>query len=415
MKLLATSHFTQARYGHSRYGSAGIPIQSATVTVISSSRARSAKRHTAMSGSTGVTASTGLTGASGLMSVQEGGEGIHVEKEFEMSFITNKTSEDSIDRLEAEINEVITPGSAKRKPSHDQIHFPSRGNSLSSRSRPAPLQTIFRGSPTTSPTTPRHISAGSSLSGHRFMGQSSSSNPPSPQRRPSDGFPTSDTSYDQSPRAAHFPPRSGHGGSIGSAYTNSIPVLQSPPPLPGHRRNDSENSFLSPGSTFSPPNFHLPMRPSTTYSQSDSSINEMRGPIGLSAPPRILPADHPDYGPDHAQSPLDSPVSLSHRPNRALGGSPFSQPQGSPASSGRFPFPRHDTIDETPERKKSQRGQQRVSAFLADEDDSSQSGTEGRGKPAGEDVRHARLPSPRDEMPSPLRSHPPLSPKGNWL
>lgn len=332
-----------------------------------------------------------------------------------MSFVTTKTSEDSIDRLEAEVNELINPGSARRRPSHDQLQFPSRPNSVSSRSRPPPLQTPFQAGPAKMLTTPKNAPAGSTLSGHRFVGHDPSSDQSSPQRRPSDGFHSSNASNDQSPRAAQFSVRSAHPGSIGSAYTNSTTALQSPPPLPSDQRRDSEGSALSPVSTFSPPNFHFPTRQSNAYSQSDSMINETRGPIGLSAPPRVSPTDQTEFVANYVPSPLGSPVSLNRRPNHIVGGSPFSQPQVSPASSGRFPFPRHASIEEAPERKKSQRGQQRVSAFLADEDDSSQSSTEGRGNPVPEHVRPVRWPSPRHEMPSPLRSHPPLSPKGNWL
>lgn len=433
MKLLATSHLT-ARYGHSRYGSAGLPIQSAKTITVISSRARSSKRHTAMTGSTGytgVTASTAVTAAtSGLMSVKEAKEGIQVEKEFEMSIITREPSQDSIDRLEAEVNEVISPGSARRKPSHDQFSFPSPSRSSSGRtqSRPPPLQTSFRGSSSASPSTPVHVSAGSSSSsGHRFMGQAPTSNPPSPQpqRRPLEGRMRS-ASYDRSPRSTQHPPRPPYG-EIGSAYTADTTTTPRSPLL-SHQHTVSDGTIRAApaGVSFAPPNFHLPMRgphQSVVSNHSDFSLNEFRAtPVdeaGLSAPPRIFQMSHGDYAPrSSAPSPLGSPVSSSGRPNRSLGGSPVSsQPHGSPAptTSMRFPFHRQDTIQELPDGARSQRGKQRVSACLAGAEESLYSSAEGLEQRLEEGVHTPRWSPPRHEMPSPLRSHPPASPHGGWL
>lgn len=478
MKLLATSHLTH-RYGNSRYGSAGLPIQSANTITVISSRARSAKRHTAMTGSTGITASTALTGGTaGLASVQEGREGIQVEKEFEMSVITKETSQDSIDRLEAEVNEVISPGSARRKASHDQQHrLPSRSSSFSARSRPAPLQTSFHALPgTSSPSTPVNVSAGSSSSGHRFTGRTSYSPNPSspsssqaPQRFPPDGRLRS-ASYDRSPRMAAA--QSPH--TIGSAHTHpdSSIILRSPPPMPGrHQHTYSDSTLRSPppAGAFSPPNFHLPLRgpshQSIASNHSDLSLSEFRGTAttggatGLSAPPRTLHAGQDvDYAPIYAtsgggsgtSSPLGSPASFGSRMNRSFGaGSPVVQqqqqqqqqqlqqpsPYGSPApTSARFHFQRQDTIQERTDQptknnnnKGGKRGKQRVSAFLSDADRSSSSSTEGleghteEGEYEEEAVRTPRTPRtpqwppPRHELPSPLRSHPPASPHGGWV
>lgn len=454
MKLLATSHLTN-RYGNSRYGSAGLPIQSANTITVISSRARSAKRHTAMTGSTGITASTALTGGTaGLASVQEGREGIQVEKEFEMSIITKETSQDSIDRLEAEVNEVISPGSARRKASHDQHHFPSRSSSFSARSRPAPLQTSFQVPPTSSPSTPVNVSAGSSSSGHRFTGRTSSPNQPSPQpqRFPPDGRLRS-ASYDRSTRMAQSP------YTIGSAHTHPDSILRSPPPMPGHQHTYSDSTIRSPGAAFSPLNFHLPMRgpphQSIASNHSDLSLSDFRGTMGggtgLSAPPRTLHAGpEVDYAPvatsnnSNTSSPLGSPASFGSRINRSFGtGSPVVQqqqqqkqqqqqlpPHGSPAPmSPRFPFQRQNTIQERSDQqakndKSGKRGKQRVSAFLSDADESSSS-TEGLEGHTEEDedeyeeaVRTPRTPQwppPRHELPSPLRSHPPASPHGGWV
>lgn len=422
MKILATSHLT-GRYGRSRYGSAGLPIQSANTITVISSRARSMKRHTAMTGSTGLTASTAVTGAtSGLASVKEGREGIQVEKEFEMSIITKETSQDSIDRLEAEVNEVISPGSTRRKLSYDQFSFPSKNSSGHARSRPAPLQTSFQASSSASPSTPVNVSAGSSSPGHRFMGQAYPSNPPSPQpqRRPFDERMRS-ASYDRSPRSTQHPFTVPYG-EIGSAYTDTI--SRSPPPLLSHQHTFSDGTIRPQGVSFTPPNFHLPMRgphQSVVSNQSDSSINEFRGTptdeAGLSAPPRMFQMSHGEYMPSGVPSPLGSPVSLSGRPNRSLGGSPVSQHRGSPVPTARFPFQRQDTIQKLPpDRNESQRGKQRVSAFLADASESSHSSAEGLEQrlPGGE-VQTPQRPPPRREMPSPLRSHPTSSQHGGWL
>lgn len=458
MKLLATSHLT-ARYGHSRYGSAGLPIQSANTVTVISSRARSSKRHTAMTGSTGLTASTAVTGAtSGLVSVKEGKEGIQVEKEFEMSIIAKEPSQDSIDRLEAEVNEVISPGSTRRKPSHDQFSLTSRSNSGRVRSRPPPLQTSFgQASSSASPSTPINASAGtgSSSSGHRFMGQqATASNPPSPQpqgRRPFDQGRMRSASYDRSPRSIQHQFRAAPGGEIGTAYTPEIPTTtttsRSRPPLSSshhhhHQHTISEGTIgRSQGVSFAPPNFHLPMmrgphHSSVASNHSDFSLHEPRATptdeAGLSAPPRMFPTSHGEYAPSLGNnnnnnnnilppSPMGSPVSWSGgRTTRSLGsgggnggGSPvLSQPHGSPAptstSAPRFPFPR------------SQQGNQRVSAFLAGADE----GPEGQGREEVEVVVvHTPLGwsppsssrSRRHEMPSPLRSHPPSSPFGGWV
>lgn len=420
MKLLATSHFT-GRYGNSRYGSAGLPIQSAnTITIMSNSHARSTKRNTAMTGTTALSGSTALTGGTqGLMSVREGFEMKQGDADYEMSPITKEVSQDSIDRLEAEINEVITPGSVKRKPSYDLSQLSSRQSNLTMRSRLGPLQTSFPATSGIPPTTPRSPSAGSLSSRHHIIRPSSAS-PASPRtrRRPSDGM-YRDHAYDYSPREGQLPSKALHSG-IGSAYNDA--VLQSPPPMPGHQHTYSDGSLPSAGVTFSPPSFHLPTRllhQSVVSNQSNFTVGDFRGTIGdvsgLSAPPRILNTGQGDYAPSGPSNPLDSPVHFGNRPNRSFSGSPISQAQGSPTSNIRFPFTRQDTIQELPERVVTRRGKQRVSAFLADADSSSFSSTEGRDEDLEQQPQTPHWLSGQREVPSPLRSHPPRSPKGNWL
>lgn len=406
MRLLATSHFTQ-RYGHSRYGSAGLPIQSANTITVITSRSRSTKRHTAMTGSTGFTASTAVTGAtSGLASVKESKEGIYVEKEFEMSVITKQDSQDSIDQLEAEVNEVISPGSGRRKLSY--------ASSNHNRSRPAPLQTSFQSSASASPSTPVNVSAGSSQSGHRFMGQAMSSNPPSPQPpRPTLDGRTRSSSYDRY-----------HSG-MNSRHAEGTPP-RSPPPMPGHHHTYSEGTLRSAAFASAAPSFHLPMRAphqSIASNHSDSSMHDFRGtPIdeaGLSAPPRMFGTTHTDYPPTNAPNPLGSPVSLSGRLNGSISGSPVMQPHGSPAPTSWSPFQTQGAMQDVSGSRHVRPGKQRVSAFLADADESSHSSAEGLERHIEEDGEHEAQTitwTPRrHEMPSPLRSHPPSSPHGGWV
>lgn len=382
MKILANSHFT-SRYGHT-YGSGGLPIQSANSVTVISSRGRSVKRNTGMTGSTAFSGT--LSQAGGLKSVQEGEDGIHVEKEFEMTVITKDGSLDSIDRLEAEVNEVITPGrnAAKRKPSYDQTLTPT-SDSFSSRRRPPPLQTSLQSPQTFADNS---ASTDSAVSGHRYMAEASSSNPSSPRtgRRPSEGVIT------------HTKPYSGNL------------------PSPRHQYSQSEGSPRTPGVAFSPPSFHLPSRlhhQSTISGQSILTRYDTRGTLqGLSAPPRVTQNGYDvGYAPSNVVTPpLGSPISIASRSSQGLPGSPHSQPgRGSPS---RFPFPRQGTTQEVAEKKQSRRGKPRVSAFLADVDESSASSIEEREEM--ESPQWAR-PSPTlYSIPSPLRSNPPRE-SGSWV
>lgn len=382
MKILANSHFT-SRYGRT-YDSGGLPIQSANSVTIISSRGRSVKRNTGLTGSTAFSGTMSQSG--GLKSVQEGQEGIHVEKEFEMSVITKEPSVDSIDRLEAEVDEVITPGrnAAKRKPSYDQTPG-SRSSSFSSRRRPPPLQTSLYSPPTSAENT---ASADSAVSGQRFMAEASPSNPSSPRtaRRPSEGVISNTTQHN----------------------------------IPSHQYSQSEGSSRNAGATFSAPSFHLPSRlhhQSHVSGQSPLTRGDARGTFqGLSAPPRVAQNgfDGGAYAPSNVVTPpLGSPISMGSRSliNRGLPGSPHLTQPG-PGSPSRFVFPRQGPIQEVPEQQQisSRWGKPRVSAFLADVEESSGSSLEDREEEFRDELDSPQWARPSPTLysiPSPLRSHPP--------
>lgn len=380
-----------------------------------------------------------------------------------MSVITRENSEDSIDRLEAEVNEVIRPGTAKRKASQDR--FPSRRNSLTPRPRPAPLQTSFDGPTLMSPSTTTTISAGSSHKGLRYAAPNSPvSSSPQRQRRLSNGHIRSN-SFGQGPRT----PASTYTG-IGSAYTDTIirsppPSLPQAPPL-SHQHSYSENSIYTqtPGSAFSPPSFHLPTRMQHQSIMSNQSVmstatsHHSRGTFGgrrsestgLSPPPRLTQTTTGGFVPKNTNytnnannnnhhpgaSPLGSPVSFATKlPNRSFtsgGSSPASPTSASPVSGIRFPFsrpgavsspdpaltnsnaatssPTNTTSSSRQHRKKHGR-EQRASGFSAD--GSSSASTREILEEGDEALLWTQ--QPHEESPSPLRSHPPLSPKGNWV
>lgn len=389
MKILANSHFT-SRYGRS-FTSGGLPIQSANSVTIISSRGQSVKRNTGMTGSTAFSGTLSQSG--GLKSVKEGQEGIHVEKEFEMSVITKESSLDSIDRLEAEVNEVITPGrsAAKHRLNYDQVSH-TRSDSFSSRRKPPPLQTSFHSTPTSAENT---ASTGSSMSAHRYMAEASSSspNPSSPRtgRRPSE---------------AAFASTTPHRDTMSS---------------PRHQYSQSDSSPRPSGVTFSPPSFHLPSRlhhQSTASGHSGLIRYDNRGTFqGLSAPPRVAHTSHGGYAPSNVVTPpLGSPISMSGRSSRGLASSPISQSrQGSPSQ---FPFPRQGTpLQEAPQKKPSRRGKQRVSAFLTGARESSGSSIADREEGLQEELDSPQWARPSPTLysiPSPLSSNPPRM-SGNWV
>lgn len=411
MALLANTHFT-SRYA-SRGGGSVLPIQSAkTITIISGTRTRSTNRNTGMSGTTALTGSTGAT--AGLASVTEGREGMLVEKNIEMSVMTKVESQDSIDKLEKEINEVIRPGSTKRKPSYENMSSCSTARSSSARQRPPPLQTTFSFSNSMPSPMTNTASAESSSSGTRPILQSPYSNTPSP-RRPPDGF-ARRGSPQQPPRAIQqHVPTTPNGGGIGFSFGDTASRPLSPASL-SHQRTYSGGVCRSPGGTMSPPSFHLPIRAQQQVrmsDNSDSSFLETPGPPGLSAPPRVAQGDFEQYQAPCGlpPSPLGSPGRLGHGASRSLGGSPHAPSfRTSPIPSPRYHFQREEPVPEAPSRKTRQRGAQRVSAFLADS--SSESSLVDRDLEAGTGVSDPRW---HDEMPSPLRSNPPLSPRGDWI
>lgn len=451
MRLLATTHFT-SRYG---YGSAGLPMQSAThVTIISSAKANnSSKRNTAMTGGTAMSGSTARTGTTGLTCLKEGQEmegGIQVEKEFEMSIITRNTSQDSIDILEAEVNEVIRPGTAKRKPSYDDFHKKagSRSGSFNSRPRPPTLQTNnfrFDAPPSISPqnSVPSPTSA-------RFMGRSS--NPSSPSgRRPSAGtacFMKQDPNS-ASPLSAQMP-RSTFGEIAAATYSSNTAamLMQSPPPP---QPVFMEQTPRSPSrSTHSSRSFHLPIRLQNPHqsmasnASGDIVVNENRGTFGASpsgSPAPLYPSEQQQLDESYfnrineqqqqeQRQPLGPPVSFrnTRQGSQSSGSaSPTTTTSSSQRGSGsvRFPFQKATTIRESfskpPQAAKTKSKKPRVSAFLSDDSSLSSRGDDDDGRPdehhdLPEEIQAPHWPPPSKEIPSPLRSHPPLPSRGSdWV
>lgn len=383
MKLLASSHFT-SRYGHS-FASGGLPIQSANSITVISSRGRSTKRNTGMTGSTAVSGNFSQSG--GLKSVKEEQQAIRVEKEFEMSVMTKVDSFDSIDRLEAEVNEVITPGrtAATRNLSHERMSSTPRSDSFSSRRRPPPLQTTFEAPPASTEDT---SSASPSIAGHRFAAEASCSTPSSPWmgRRPSDG------------------------AILNSTPHNNVTISSA-----RHQSSLSESSVRTNGVTFSPPGFHLPSR---LQHQSIASGHSSRGTLqGLSAPPRVTQTSYGGYAPSNVPSPsLGSPISMSERPDWGMSSPP--KPQTAPGSPSWQPFPGQASTQATPERTlPGRRGKPRVSAFSPEPGESSALSTDDREEALGRRLESPQWvrPSPASHsVPSPLRSHPPRI-SGNWV
>lgn len=367
MKFLASAHFTSRYgYGHSRATSSGLPMQSVnSVTVISShGRSMKSKRSTAMTGSTAVSMShynsRGTSQSGILSSVKEGNleKGIQVDTEFEMSIVTKETSFDSLDRFEAEVNEVITPGTTRRKPSYDQMHTP-RKSSFGSRPPPPPIDPQYQASPISA--EPAATMTSSPSAGPPYSSSRASS--PQTRRRPSEGPPPS----------FHLPTRLHHQSTISDKSTHSVLT-----------RFDSRATLQ-----------------------------------GLSAPPRVPQTGH---SPSPDDQPLGPPISMrmsgrsSRRPSGSAITTTTTPPQlPSPASSGsRYPFPTQNPI---PEPKR--RGKPRVSAFLSEAGDPSESSSWSpeRFDKDPESPVWTRLSPQLASVPNPLRSNPSGSPgpQGSWV
>lgn len=362
MRFLAGGHFP-TRYGHSRATSGGLPMQSANSVTVISSRGRSmrSKRSTGMTGSTAFSMSRYSRGTSQsgfLTSLKEGADpekGIVVNTEFEMAIITKEPSLDSLDRFEAEVNEVICPGTIRRKSSYDQMHT-SRRSTFDSRPSPRlPFNTQFHAS--SDATAPA-----ATVQSPPSIPQDSSSSPSQNRRRPSEGPPPS----------FHLPTKLHHQSNVSVKSNHS-----------GLIRFDSRNTFQ-----------------------------------GLSAPPRVpqVETGYTTYFPHSPDdTPLGSPIiSLGDRASRRRSSaSPSTPPQlPRPASGSRYPFPAPQTpIPEIPE--SARRGKPRTSAFMSGTGQGS-----GERYERGSHSPTWTRPSPElASVPSPLRSNPPGSPgpMGSWV
>lgn len=356
---------------------------------------------------------TAKKGAGLLRSPSESSNGIQVKKEFEMSVIT-RSSKDSIDQLENEVDEVISPGTAKGSSIH------SRGQSLhqsirlnpSPRLSPAPSRPILQDAPVMMPSA-------AATSSYVTNGQFTYNNW-QPNASP------------QSSRAVEAA-RKGSFGQVatpfgGVAVDHTDMELRSPPPIltqsprHGHQSTSSQDSFRSsrtPRSTAT--SFHLPTRvqhysmASTGSGHSRSSTSTKAnsrgtfGADGLPAPARMTESGYGEYAPVSNSNPSSLPGSPDyHSASRSLNHSPITPLPNSNANM-RFPFEKPHPI---PEAKKPKR-KTRVSAFLADNSSVSSVDT---GDCSDEELTGPQWTGQdREAPPSPLASHPPLSPRENWV
>lgn len=415
MKLLATNHFT------SRFTSSngGLPMfTNKTNTFVSASQMQNQglNRYPTVTETTTTRKGTGI-----LRKLSESKDGIQVKKEFEMSVITH-SSKDSIDQLENEVDEVISPGTARSGSLHSRGHSYQQSLRLnpSPRLSPAPSRPTLQDAPILMPSTAitgpptSHATNGYST----YSGWQPSASP-------------------QSSRSASAA-RKGSFGQVSTPF-GGVPVdqpnleLRSPPPIfteaPRHSHHstnsqDSSRSNRTPRSTAT--SFHLPTR-MQHYSVASSASGHSRsststkansrgtfGADGLPQPSRMTESGYGDYTPDINNN--NPPASLPGSPevnsaSRSIYHSPISQ---LPNSSGtiRFPFEKPNTI---PESKTKNKRSTRVSAFLADNSSVSSAET---GDCSDEELTGTRpqwAGQGREAPPSPLTSHPPLSPRENWV
>ncbi|KAK2597229.1 hypothetical protein N8I77_013090 [Diaporthe amygdali] len=414
MKLLATNHFT-SRFTSSMGGSGGLPrFTNKTNTFVSSSQMQNqdANRYPTVTETTAMNKGAGL-----LKSAPETRDGgIQVRKEFEMSVIT-RSSKDSIDQLEDEVNEVIRPGASARSSTH------SRGQSFHQSLRPSP-------SPRLSPAP-----SGPSLQDAPMLTAKASTGPP-PTHATNGHFIYTDQYSSGSPQSSrsHEAIRKGSFGQVSTPFGGSPAVhtdvsLRSPPPIMtqsprhGHQSTSSQDSFRSPRTPRSTaPSFHLPTRvqhysmasSASGHSRSSTSTkgNNSRGTFGadgLPPPSRITESGYGEYSPGLNSNPSSLPGSPEvHSTSRSLGDSPITTLSNS-NTTARFPFERPEPILEV---KKTKR-RTRVSAFLADNSSVSSVDT---GDCSDEELTKPQWTGHgREAPPSPLTSHPPLSPRENWV
>lgn len=415
MKLLATNHFT-SRFTSSMGGSGGLPMftnkTNKTNTFVSSSQMRNQE---ANQYATVTETTTAKKGAGVLKSASDANDGIQVRKEFEMSVIT-RSSKDSIDQLENEVDEVISPGTAKGSSIH------SRGQSLhqSLRLNPSP-----RLSPAPSSSRPTLQDAPVMMPATAVT---------TPQGPPLTHINWQTNASPQSSRSAEAI-RKGSFGQVathfgGVSVDRTEMELRSPPPIMtqsprrGHQSTSSQDSFRSsrtPRSTAT--SFHLPTRVQH-YSMASSASGHSRsststkansrgtfGADGLPPPLRMTESGYGEYAPGINSNPSSLPSSpQAHSASRSVDQSPIT-PLQNPNANMRFPFERPDPIPELKKTKKKRTT--RVSAFLADNSSVSSVDT---GDCSDEELTRPQWAGQdREAPPSPLTSHPPLSPRENWV
>jgi hypothetical protein len=409
MKLLATNHFT------SRFTSSngGLPMfTNKTNTFVSASQAQSqgAKRYPTAT----ETATT------------KKGAGIQVRKEFEMSVMT-RSSQDSIDKLESEVDEVITPGTMRSSThSRGQSFHQSLRLNPSPRLSPAPAQPTLQEAPTFMPSTaipsPASPPTTHGANGYfTYAGWQSNASP-------------------QSSRSASAA-RKGSFGQVGPTaggitVGHTTMELRSPPPVftdvtrHSHQSTNSQDSIRSPRTPRSTAtSFHLPTRvqhysiasSASGHSRSSTSTKANSrgtfGSSGLPQPSRVTESGYGEYVPDiininnynnnNLSSLPGSPEA--HSASRSIHHSPTTH-QPTSSTNIRFPFEKPSAV---PELNRTKKRQTRVSAFLADNSSADSAET---GDCSDEELTRPQWAGQgREAMPSPLTSHPPLSPRDNWV
>ncbi|KUI70112.1 hypothetical protein VM1G_06533 [Cytospora mali] len=414
LSILASNHFS-TQFTSIKVGGPVLPMFSNhnTTTSISASRRNKAQdnksnndntqnnnnRNTAMTAMTGTTAASG---SHGWTSLRDKTDGIQVEKQFEMSVMTREPSEDSMDQLKAEANEVVYPGTAKLSARRDRQHYGSLRSSP--RSSIAPVQTSLWDAQTIVPST---TSAGSSISSingawpldtsgyHKTATQS-----PRSVR--------STRKFRQSQRQTQNSMATTFGG-VGLAHTDDATRQTPQPPRLRHTSTSSADSGLSnPGTPLSPaPSFHFPNR---RQHQSIASTASGTSRASTLAPDRSRGTFG---GRQFSNGDYVSGVNADFTSSPTTSGNPQMTPTlGSPASSNaRFPYHKQEMMREA----RDERRRKRSSAFTAG--GSSTLNLE-LGDGTDQELAGPQQPLLDGEAPtplSPLRSHPPLSPRGNWL
>ena len=295
LRFLASNHFT-SHFTSIKAGSAVLPMFSShnhnNTTIISASRRHDVQDNRYHE----VTATAGTTAANGGQGVMTGGretkDGIQVEKEFEMSVVTREPSQDSIDQLEAEVNEVIRPGTAKLHAGRDR-HL---SGSIRSSPRPslANSQTSLWEAPTIVPGNSTTMLAGSSASSNGGAWPLDTTVQPysvthqSPRSLRSVRKTSSLRSRQQSQQSVRTV-----SGGVAFAQTDDTTRPNSQPHRFTYQSATSESGLITPGTQLSPaPNFHLPLRrqhqrvassSSDASRTSGSAQGQSRGTFGSTA------------------------------------------------------------------------------------------------------------------------------------